>query len=187
MGLYYEWEKRTRMGLGLDVIREIYQKDVNNYLWIDENDEIERKGAYVKALNDLDYDLAVVNNALVNYMAYGIPVEDTVLKCDSFKDFQKVVKVSNKYVCGQHNGRLLNDKTFRVFASKNKNDTCIYKVKLHMKGTWDDPYRLEKFANTPEHCFIENGDINGVKIPDQLNKQWYIDLAKKRLRDFGVD
>ena len=45
----------------------------------------------------------------------------------------------------------------------------------------------EKFANTPEHCFIENGNVNGVKVPEKLNKRWYIALAEKRLRDkFGV-
>ena len=177
----FEWESRTRMGLGLDVINEIYQKDVNNYLWIDENGGLERKGAYVKELNDLDYDLAIVNRALVNYMAYGVPVEKTVNECDELRDFQKVVKVSNKYLFGQHNGRRLNDKTFRVFASKNESDTAIYKVK-DKNGVLTP----EKFANTPLHCFIENGDINGVKCPEKLDKQYYMDLAKKRLEDYGV-
>lgn len=182
----FEWESRTRMGLGLDVISEIYQKDVNNYLWIDENGGLERKGAYVKELNDLDYDLAIVNRALVNYMAYGVPVEKTVNECDELRDFQKVVKVSNKYLFGQHNGRRLNDKTFRVFASKDESDTAIFKVKEKPDAPFTDPYKYEKFANTPLHCFIENGDINGVKCPDKLDKQYYIDLAKKRLIDYGV-
>lgn len=182
----FEWENRTRMKLGLDVINEIYQKDVNNYLWIDEEGNLERKGKYVKELNDLDYDLAIVNRALVNYMAYGVPVEKTINECDELRDFQKVVKVSNKYLFGQHNGRRLNDKTFRVFASKDHNDTSIYKVKEKPDGAFDDPYKIEKFADTPIHCFIENGDINGVKCPAKLDKQYYIDLAKKRLQDYGV-
>ena len=45
---------------------------------------------------------------------------------------------------------------------------------------------LEKFANTPDHMFILNGDIKNTKIPNRLDKQYYIDLAKKRLNDFGV-
>lgn len=178
----FEWEQRTRMGLGLDVISEIYQKDVNNYLWIDENGGIERKGKYVKPLNNLDYDLAVVNRALVDYMVNGVPIETTINECDSFKDFQKVVKVSNKYVCGKHNGKRLNDKTFRVFASRDQNDTAIYKIK-DKNGVLTP----EKFADTPIHCFIENGDINGKQPPLKLDKQYYIDLAKKRLKDFGVN
>ena len=109
----YEWETRTGMGLSLDVIQEIYQKDVNNYLWIDENGEIERKGAYVKPLNDLDYDLAIVNRAIVDYMVKGIPVEETINTCDCLRDFQKTVKVSNKYKCGWYDGKRLSDRTFR--------------------------------------------------------------------------
>ena len=173
----YEWESRTRMGLGLDVIREIYQKDVNNYLWIDEEGNIERKGAYVKELNDLDYDLAIVNRALVKYMAHGVPVEKTINECDSLRDFQKVVKVSSKYEYGQHNGEKLNDKTFRVFASRDGSDTPIYKVK-DKNGV----LTAEKFATKMEHCFIENGDINGKKPPKKLDRDWYINLAKERLK-----
>ena len=45
---------------------------------------------------------------------------------------------------------------------------------------------LEKFANTPEHCFIMNESVNGVKVSKKLDKQWYIDLALKRLEDFGI-
>ena len=31
-----------------------------------------------------------------------------------------------------------------------------------------------------------NDDLTGVPIPDKLDRQWYIDLAYKRLNDFGV-
>ena len=178
----FEWESRTRMQLGFDIIKEIYQKDVNNYLWIDENGGIERKGAYVKKLNDLDYDLAIVNKAMVNYMAYGVPVKKTINECNSLRDFQKVVKVSNKYICGMHNGQKLNDKTFRVFASRDRSDTPIYKVKL--KNGRETP---EKFANTPEHCFIQNGDINNHRVSGKVDRDWYIRLAKDRLKQYGVD
>ena len=177
----YEWETRTGMGLSLDVISEIYQKDVNNYLWIDENGEIERKGAYVKPLNDLDYDLAIVNRAIVDYMVKGIPVKETVNTCDCLRDYQKTVKVSSKYKCGWYEGKRLSDRTFRVFASRNHADSFIGKVKN--KNGVDV---VEKFANTPLYCFIENGDITGASVPDRLDKGWYIELAYKRLRDFGV-
>ena len=167
----YEWETRTGMTLGLDVISEIFQKDVNNYVWIDEDGNVERKGGYVKPLNELD-----------NYMVNKIPIEDTINGSDKLKDFQKIVKISSKYICGMHNHRKLTDKTFRVFASKNNSDTAIFKVK-NKQGN-EVP---EKFANTPVHCFIDNGDVNGVTVPDKLDKQWYINLAKDRLKQYGVN
>lgn len=176
----YEWEQRTRMGLGLDVISEIYQGDVNNYLWIDADGGIERKGAYVQELNPLKNDLAIVNRAIVDYLTKGIPVEKTVNECNDYGAFQKVVKISNKYLCGYHNGRRLNDKTFRVFASLDERDGFIGKQK-------EAGATVEKFANTPACCYIENGNINGVEIPAKLDRRYYVDIAKDRLfKKFNV-
>ncbi|MEG0323465.1 MAG: hypothetical protein RR619_05665, partial [Raoultibacter sp.] len=137
----YEWEQRTGMGLGLDQVAEIHQKDVNNYLWIEADGKLERKGAYVKELGALDYDLPIVNTAVVNALAYGTPVEQTVMAATDLIEFQKIVKVSRKYLYGWHNGEALTDKTFRVFASTCVEDTHIGKVKTE-GGT------VEKFANT---------------------------------------
>ena len=179
-----EWEQRTRMKLSFDVIREIWQKDVNNYLWIDEDGNVERKGAFVKKLNNLDNDMAIVNKAVVDYMVKKTRVEKTIMDCDCFRDFQKTVKVSEKYNCAFHNFKYIYGmKVFRVFASTNLNDSSIYKCKLTEK------YDLapEKFANTPTHCFIENGDITGAKCPKKLDKYYYILLARKRLEQFGVN
>lgn len=176
----YEWETRTKMGLGFDFIKEIYQKDVNNYLFVQDDGKIETKGAYVKSLSNLDYDLPIINKSLVEYMINKIPIEQTINECDILKDFQKIVKISSKYHHGSHNNNILNDKTFRVFASNDSNDGMILKHKTEIaKG--------EKFANTPDSCFIENNDINNMTIPSKLNRNWYIDLAYKRLSDFGIE
>lgn len=178
----FEWEKRTRMGLGLDVIQEIWQKDVNNYLWIDEDGKLETKGAYVKKLSDLDYDLPIINRAIVNYIVNGIPVEKTINSETRLREFQKVVKISTKYFCGWHNDTILNDKTFRVFASTNVKDSFIGKMKK--PGA-----KPEKFANTPEHCFIVNDEVMGVSTKDyeNLDRDWYINLTKERLKQFGQE
>ena len=175
----YEWETRTRMGLGFDYIKWISQKDVNNYIFEFDNGKLERKGAYVKDLSDLDNDLPIVNKAVVDYLSKGISVEHTINECNELIMFQKIVKVSSKYYAGVYGGKILNDKTFRVFASKDKKDGYIGKIKTI--GATN-----EKFANTPENCFIWNESVIGVDIPEKLDKQWYIDLAKKRLEDFGV-
>jgi hypothetical protein len=175
----YEWETRTGMKLAFDVITEIYQKDVNNYVFKFENGKIERKGAYVQEYNVLKNDLTIVNTALVDYMIDGVPVEDTINGCNDVNLFQKVVKVSNKYLCAWHNGQRLQDKTFRVFASLDSRDGCIYKQKL-------EGANLEKFANTPEHCFIYNEKIT-AETRVRLDKTYYIKLAKKRLQDYGIE
>lgn len=175
----HHWEKRTGMGLGFDEITEIFQKDVNNYVFRFANGKLERKGAYVMELDDLNYDLPIVNKALVDYMINGVDVEETIGNCDMIKEFQKIVKVSSNYEGGWHNGTFLTDKTFRVFASRDKNDSYLGKYKY--KGA-----TIEKFGNTPDNAFIINESVNGMKVVKKLDKQWYIDLAIKRLEDFGI-
>ena len=46
---------------------------------------------------------------------------------------------------------------------------------------------VEKFANTPDHCFIWNDEVNGVGVVKNLDKRWYSDLAEKRIADFGIN
>lgn len=181
----YDWECRMstdkcEIGLALDQISEIYQKDVNNYLWLELDGSVgERKGAYVKELNDLDYDLPIINDALVNYMAHKIAVETTINNCDELIKFQKIVKLSPAYQFVMHNNQRYTYKCYRVFASKNSSDGKIYKCG-GARGS------NEKFANTPDNCFIDNSDIKKVGVPIKLNKKWYIDLANERLAQFGL-
>lgn len=174
----HEWEFRTRLTLEWDTFTKIFQKDVNNYIAIHEYGSYKSKGAYVKELNTLDYDLPIVNTALIEYFTKNIPVETTINNCDDLKEFQKIVKISNKYKYAMYGNEKLNERTLRIFASKSRNDKGIFKV-----NSKDKP---EKIANTPERCFIMNDDIRNIKVPNKLDKQWYIDMAKKRLEDFGI-
>lgn len=203
--IVYEWEQRTGMQMEFDTFfGEIFQKDVNNYLLVDrETGAVKAKGSYLKKLSDLDYDLPILNKALNRYMVDGIPVEKTILECDDLKEFQMVRKISSKYSMILHggywekyqainpaSGRLktftrfvgdrkeVKEKCVRVFASKDKTDGGLWKVKGKDK--------IEKIEDSPTHAFIWNDAVNGVKCPKKLDKQWYIDFALKRLKSFGV-
>ena len=160
----------------------MYQKDVNNYVMVTADGKVKSKGIYVKKLNDLDYDLPIVNRAMVDYMVKGIPVEITISKCDELKEFQMIKKISNKYETLIHgdfgSGVSLKEKCVRVFASKRESDGGL--IKIHA-GTG----RPAKVESTPTHCFLYNDCVNGVKCPARLDKQWYVELAKSRLEGFG--
>lgn len=172
-----EWCDRTRMTLDHDHIKKVVQKDVNNYLIIMEDGEIKSKGAWCKELNNLDYDLPIVNKAVVNYFTLGVCPEDTVNKCNTLRDFQKISKISGKYECAYYGFKKLSEKTLRVFASKNKTDKGVFKQKK--AGA-----TLEKLPSTPVTCFIDNSDMEGKRLPRKLDKQWYIDLAWNRIKNF---
>jgi len=176
-----EWEHRTGMKMDFDTFfGEIFQKDVNNYLIVDrETGAMKTKGGYIKQLSDLDYDLPILNKAVVNYMVHGILPEQTIMQCNDLKEFQLVSKISNKFSHILHGDKPIKEKCIRVFASKNPNDAGVKKVSIRTG-------RPAKLTNSPEHCFIWNDEVNGVKVPAKLDKQWYINFANKRLSDFGV-
>ena len=179
--IFWEWEKMTNVKLAFDpIITKIYQKDVNNYLFINEDGEIEAKGAYVKNLSPLDNDLPIVNKAMREYMINGTPVEETINNSSDLIDFQKIVKLSSKYAHVEWEGKQFNNKCYRVFATTHRGYGSICKVKP-TKGNG------EKFANTPQYCYMVNGDIRGMKVFNHLDRQWYIDVTKERLNQFGVD
>jgi hypothetical protein len=178
-----EWEKRTRLQLEWDIHDKIYQKDVNNYILIDNSGKYKSKGAWLKKLDDLDYDLPIVNKALVNYLVHGIPMEETINNCNELREFQKVVKVSSKYLYGLHGEKRLNDKTLRVFADKREDAKGVFKMKLKTNKEGVTQEIAEKIGNTPERCFINNEEIKGLSIPDYLDKEYYITTAKERFND----
>lgn len=178
--LVWEWEQRTGMRMGFDIYTKVFQKDVNNYLLVNPEGKTKTKGSYTKALSPVDFDLPIINKALVDFMVKKIPVEKTIMGCKDLKMFQKVVKLSGKYWRVWHNNQYFTEKCYRVFASKNSSDTYIGKCKS--KGA-----TIEKFANTPEHCFIDNGNVNKKQVPNYLDYNWYINLALDRLRQYGVN
>ncbi len=177
----YEWEQRTGMNMDFDTfIGTIYQKDVNNYLLIDrQTGAIKAKGGYVMKLNDLSYDLPIINKALVDYMVKGVPISRTINDCHELREFQLVSRISSKYTHILYGDKPIKEKCIRVFASNDPADPGVKKVHAVRKTT-------AKLTNSPEHCFIFNDDVKGVSVPDRLDKQWYINLANKRLADFGV-
>lgn len=175
----YEWETRTGLVLEFDEYRKVFQKDVNNYVIVDAEGGYKCKGAYVKKLGELDYDLPIVNKAMVSFMVNGIPVEQTILECDDLKEFQQVKKISRKYKYILHGGEILKEQCVRCFASKWPSDGGLTKVHS-ITGT------TAKVEGTPENAFLWNDSVEGVKCPSKLDKNWYIELANKRLKGFGV-
>lgn len=182
--IVHDWEQRTQLHMGYDEYTCVYQGDVNNYVIISEDGSHKSKGAYVKELNNLDYDMAIVNEAITMNLVKGTPVEQTIYECNDMRKFQKIVKLSSKYKWVEHEqGRLTkkyDNKAYRVFASNNTFDGRLLKC--------DGVRNPAKFGNTPDHCFTFNHAFKEVQFPTyKLNRQYYVDLAKKRLKEkFGV-
>ena len=171
--IVFEWEERTKLHMSFDFYKKIYQKDVNNYIVIDYDGKHKSKGAYVKKLNPLDYDLPIVNEAVIKYFVDGTPVKKTIQDCNELIKFQKVSKISGKFDYAIYGKRKQSERVFRLFASKKGKQ--LMKVK---NGT------PQKISYTPESCKIDNSDVTNKDVPDWLDREWYVSVAQKRIKDF---
>lgn len=165
--IVHEWETRTGLVMEFDYFKRIFQKDVNNYVAVDYKGKAKTKGAYVKKLSKLDNDLPIVNEALVEYMVNGTPIEETIFNCTDLIKFQKVFKLTGNYDFVRHNGVDYYNKSYRVFASNNTNDTAIFKCK-------------KVDTNTDEECkFVNWGQCGCGKyegqcpFTDRQECDWY--------------
>ena len=172
----HEWERRTGMVLEFDEFVKVIQRDVNNYIIVAADGSYKSKGAVVKKQNSLDYDMPIINEAVVNYFVKGIPVERTINECNDLIKFQKIVKVSRNYDYALHGHKRLHEKTLRVFASFDLLDDGVFKVK--------NGKNPEKFANISVNCFIINDDVKDMPVPSKLDRDFYISLAKKNIDSF---
>lgn len=190
-----EWEQRTGMGMEYTEIHAVAQKDVNNYVMksgevyvydngrkvVTEKDKgkLKAKGGYVSLYGGGNFEknsLVAVHNALVDYLMDGVPVEETIRENNNVLEFQMIAKTGPTYEGAYHevNGdRVPVQKVNRVYATKNNGHGTVYKTKKNGKG--------EKIQNLPEHCMIDNA---GTATITDVDKQFYIDMAKSRVEDY---
>lgn len=170
------WEKITKLKLSTDNIHKFVGRDVNNYIAVFDGGIWERKGGVFKKSSALDYDLPIIQNAVCEYFINGIHPKDYIEQENMLMPFMKTYKVSSSYLYATHNGVKQDGKVFRIFASRRRGDTPLFKAKdKGEKGIVN-----EKFASCP-NCFIENGDIRDKTVPRELNKKWYINYAIKQI------
>lgn len=178
-----EWETRTRFELEEDRIKRIVQKDVNNYVEIPYEGEPKIKGGYLvrgiapAGAFNINNNATIVAKAIVDYFVNGTEVEITIGECTDIFQFQLIAKAGSKYKEAYHivDGKEKPiQKVNRVYASKDTRYGKLFKIKAENDST-------AKIESLPEHCIIDND--NKLTI-ENVDKSWYIELAKKRINDF---
>lgn len=170
------WEKRSKMQMEYDYCTYLIQADVNNYIAVFEDGTIERKGGAVKPSKPCDYDLPVISDAVVEYFVHGIEPEEFINRENKLMPFMKTYKLSSAYNKVLWGNEEQQGKIFRVFASRSRKDKTLFKQKTGKNK--------EKFADCPEKCKIVNHDIQDATVEPWLDKQFYINMAWKRIKRF---
>ncbi len=178
-----EWQKRTGFELEEDSIAQIAQKDVNNYVEVQPSGKFKTKGGYLvrgiapAGAFNINNNATIVAKALVEYFVHGTPPEDTINACDDVFQFQIIAKAGAKYREAYHmvdGEKVPVQKVNRIYATKDPRYGKLFKVKAEN----DSEAKIEML---PEHCIIDND--NHLTIAD-VDKQFYIDMANKRINDF---
>ena len=193
----HEWEKLTQLELEEDKIVKIIMRDVNNYceiVQVGDNDyKVNYKGGEFKGKHKFKWNkekktfeysfddeieansLTIISEALLKNLLFNIPIEKTILECDDIFRFQMITHLGSTYekmVQESENGDILLQRNNRVYAGK-KTSGMLIKVK------YDG--RRDSLAQCPSNPIVDNA--NECTIVD-IDKSWYIRLARQKLNDF---
>ena len=190
------WQKHTGLELEEDKIVKIVMRDVNNYceiLEVGDSYKVNYKGGEFKGNHNFkwnketqkfDYSfeddfetnsLTIISEAMLKNLLFDIPVEETINKCDDIFRFQMITHLGHTYeklVQESPEGDIELQRNNRIYAGK-KPSGIIVKVK------YDG--RRDSLAQCPTNPIVDNANHCCI---DDVDKQWYIKLAKQKLNDF---
>ena len=182
-----EWQDRTGFELEEDLIKKIVQKDVNNYVEVPFEGEPKIKGGVLvrgiapAGAFKVNNNAPIVAKAVKDFLAYGIPVEKTIRSTSNILDFQLISKASGLYSASYHEmyGQLHEvQKVNRVYATPDYHCGTLYKRHNMTHG-------LAKVAGLPAQCVVDNDNHLSIEA---IDKDWYIRLAERYVRDFlGIE
>ena len=191
------WQKLTGLELEEDKISKIIMANVNNYVEIvqigDNDYKVNYKGGNFAGKHIFKWDkenrkfkyefkddlksnsLTIVSEAILKKLLFNIPVEETINNCNDIFRFQMVSHLGSTYEkCVQEspNGDIELQRNNRIYAGKTPSGAII---KVKPNG------RRDSLANQPINPIIDNANECTI---DDINKEWYIDIAKQRVNDF---
>ena len=192
-----DWQKLTGLELEEDKVVKIVMRDVNNYVEIvqigDNDYKVNYKGGNFAGKHIFKWDkenrkfkyefkddlksnsLTIVSEAILKKLLFNIPVEETINNCNDIFRFQMVSHLGSTYEkCVQEspNGDIELQRNNRIYAGKTPSGAII---KVKPNG------RRDSLANQPINPIIDNANECTI---DDINKEWYIDIAKQRVNDF---
>ena len=192
-----DWQKLTGLELEEDKVIKIIMVNVNNYVEIvqigDNDYKVNYKGGNFTGKHIFTWDkekkifhyefkddlksnsLTIVAEAILKRLLFDIPVEETINDCDDIFRFQMVSHLGSTYEkCVQEtpNGDVELQRNNRIYAGK-KPSGAIIKVKPNG--------RRDSLASQPSNPIVDNANECTI---DDINKEWYIDIAKQRVNDF---
>ena len=178
-----EWQQRTGFGLEEDRIKKIVQRDVNNYVEVPVEGKPKIKGGVlVRGVSTagafkVNNNAPAVAEAVLKFLADGLPVQETIQAKTDPLDFQIIAKAGSMYDRTYHKvGDIMEEvqRVNRVYATPDWRMGTLYKRK---EGTQS----LAKMAGLPLRCIVDNTNQIGI---ESIDKDWYIREAERLCDEF---
>ena len=199
-----EWQQRTKFNLKFDKIYNLYQRDVNNYVFSNEDKtKLHCKGEIVTHYNNWKKPYLtgayssllplIICHCIVDFLIYGITPEETIEKNkNNLILFQFICrKVSFNYVeyliINNETNNITSKKVQnvnRAFPKKKDKYTCsLVKVKES-----NGKIKKQKFQNLPDDIILYNEEISSEKaikyLHSKIDFNYYIEKSYERIKEF---
>lgn len=126
------WEKITGFNMESSKYIGLYSRDVNSYLAFKEDGEVKRKGCFAPTALDKSPENDICTEALIEYLKYGTPFEQTIKSCYDIRKFLTLRSVSG----GAIKDGVYIGKSIRWYKSSSvKGGILDRKTKVQVGGT----------------------------------------------------
>lgn len=163
-----QWETETQFVIEETQYSKAYFRDVNNYLAFKPDGEHKAKGAYTKAGLAKNPTSSICNDAVINFLKNDTPIYDTVMACDDVRKFVTIRKVMGGCSYGQLE---LGNAVRWYYSDLHEYDALHYTVNGNKVPRSDGARPLMKLPK---------------KIPEDLDRYWYIREAENILGQIGT-
>ena len=179
-----EWEKEfENYTLETDYYTQWIQRDVNNYIAVEESGKITVKGGDVNKYQTNKFfsnnSARIIQIAMVEHLVYGkqiLSVFDEHLNNPML--WQYILKAGSTYKGVQNKEGEWQNKVNRVFACVD--DPKIPHTKLY-KIRWDDGQ--VNFPDVPELMYVWNDDVSKLtNFREIVDREYYLHLVKEKLK-----
>lgn len=199
-----EWQQRTKFNLKFDKIYNLYQRDVNNYVFSNEDKtKLHCKGEIVTHYNNWKNPFQtnsyssilplIICHCIVDYLIYNIKPEETINKNkNNLILFQFICrKVSFDYVEYDIINNETNESKTEIVQNVNRafpRKKGKYSGSLIKVKKVDDKLKKQKFQNLPDNIIVYNDEILSNKsikyLHNEIDFNYYVDKAYERIKEF---
>jgi len=183
--LLMEWEWDTGLKTEETQYKWLYSANVNNYIALDKDDKIKRKGKSAtpagpgqKGASGLKKNpwAEICIDAVIAFLKDNTPIEDTVHHCEDIRKFVAVTRVTGKDVVAMKEGETVGRSIRFYFSTDTTTGFTRSDTGAQIAGTRGGMPMLEfpkEFSGADD-------------IPDDIDYDWYIREAYAVLQSYGV-